>query len=311
MIQSEHASWYSPVLLLVLACLGWSGADAQQDSRYAGYEPFPDATVSDRRQQENARYRLALGRLRRVDGRVQPSRSQVLQGRLTRITYAIPEAYDAREVYTFFREQLLAGGQRSYFECEGAGCGNSVFWANNVFDNRVLYGRDENQFYMASSFESQRRLESVSGYAALYVIRRVNGELYAHLDFLEASGEEEARIRTGPDTMLERLRREGSVILTDVAFNEQDRLVDDSGVERLVRMLQLDTLLDVYLVSHLRDEQSLDRLLERSQQRANRLRERLLDAGIDGSRIIARGVGPLAPFCQADSCYPRIEMVLR
>ena len=76
-------------------------------------------------------------------------------------------------------------------------------------------------------------------------------------------------------------------------------------------MLETDTSLNIYLVVHLGGSDSLDSLLARSLMRAELLKQQLQNLGIDGSRIIAQGVGPLAPNCGTGNCQNRIEVVLR
>lgn len=293
------------MLMMILA-----GAAAAQD--YTTYDRFPESSIEERRVETDAVYRLPLGRMQQADGGgSQPERAERLSGRLTRITYSIPETYDPQEVFRFFREQLLEGGQRMLFQCQGSRCGSSSYWANDVFDKRILYGRDENQYYLASSFQSVGAEEPVSGYAALYVIRRVNGDLYAHLDFLEPRDQAATAISATPQALLQQLRERGGVVLRNIRFGEQDRIIEDSGVDVLVRVLQMETLLQVYLVGHLQGDQPLETLVERSEQRAGNLRDRLVDEGVASDRLTARGVGPLAPICSTGSCAQRMEMVLR
>ena len=45
-------------------------------------------------------------------------------------------------------------------------------------------------------------------------------------------------------------------------------------------------------------------------QAAELVRQALINLGIDETRLIARGVGPLAPFCSEGNCEERVELVL-
>lgn len=179
------------MLIMVLVWLAAPSLSAQTSgdvagsSDYAGVHRFPGSRIVEYRAEDNTFYSLALGRMQRVTGRVAPREAERFQGDLQRITYEIPAGFGAAEVFEFFSEQLLAGDGEALFSCQGRDCGSSNFWANDLFGSRILYGPEAGQYYLASRYQQVLEGESVSGYAALYVITRGNRRLYAHLDFLE------------------------------------------------------------------------------------------------------------------------------
>lgn len=290
-------------------------ADVAGSSDYANFERFPGATIVDYRQQSATVYNLPLGRMQRAAGTVAPSRAERFQGHLRRITYEIPGGFLADEVYRFYREQLLSQGQQALFSCQGRGCGSSNFWANDVFENRILYGPEANQFYLASTYQGMRGQEQVNGYAALYVVTRANRRMYAHIDFLELpaqlAAEQREALNTTPQALEQRLARERAVVITDLGFDDNDELVNADGIELIVDVLSRDALLEVYIVGHLQGSDSLSELQARSAQRAQAVVDRVAAAGIDADRMQAHGLGPLAPVCRPGPCSQRIEMVLR
>lgn len=295
----------------VIALPLWAQS-SNQAADYAAFERFPGSDIADFRRQQNTVYDLALGRMQRVDGRVSSSRVERLQGELIRITYAIPSGYSAEEVYNHFRNQLLTGEQTGLFECRGRGCGSSNYWANDKFGNRVLYGPEAGQFYLASTYRSERDGVPVSGYAALYTVTRGNRRVYAHLDFLQLPLVDDMQLTITPEVILSRLEQDGSVVMRNFVFAADDTLDDDAGLDLLVQALRRDTLLEVFLVGHLRQSGvDTETLQERSRQRADIVRQRLIDAGINASRLEAHGAGPLAPYCRPGPCDQRIEVVTR
>lgn len=300
----------SRLLLILLCSLSFGVVQAQSRdvsgaADHFAAERFPGARISSYSSSEVPGYTLVLGRMQRVNGRVTPGDSQRLRGRLTRITYEIPDNFTAEEVYEHYRAQILGAGQAALFSCQGRGCGSSNFWANEVFGNRVLYGPEANQLYLAARIQGELEL-----FAALYVITRGNRRVYAHLELLEAQGFD-AELQASPQALLSRLNRDGSVVIPQLRFDNNDELIDASGLQQLVAVLQLDTLLQVYVVAHLQGEDNLDMLLSRSRRRADTIRAALMLEGIDGERLQAAGVGPLAPACTDSSCAERVELVLR
>ena len=148
-------------------------------------------------------------------------------------------------------------------------------------------------------------------YAALYVVTRANRRVYAHLDILELPSDATASVAVSPEALLQRLQREGSVVMPGLSFDNDDKLLEDAGVELAVRVLRNNPLLRIYVVGHLYESGDLETLTERSQTRAMQIRQALVDAGIGSDRIIAQGVGPLAPACSSRPCEQRIELVLQ
>lgn len=122
-------------------------------------------------------YTLALGSIEKVNGVERLEKELRLKGKLTRISYRIPEGSRVRDYIDFFNTQINSHGAEELFSCKGRECGSSNFWANQVFDYSKLYGVDRNQYYVAA------KLPGV--YLAVYVIERGNRRQYAHIDLIE------------------------------------------------------------------------------------------------------------------------------
>ena len=300
------------VVLMVLHPMALLAAEATD---FPGVERFPGAEIVDYREEANSNYSLVLGRMQRIAGQVTASASERFQGNLTRITYQIPNGFTEAEVYSFYRDQLVDDGQRELFTCQGRGCGSSNYWANEVFENRILYGPVQNQQYLAATFETGVPGASQIGYAALYVVRRANQRLYAHLDMLALTGrvaeEQRAAQLVTPAAIEQRLANDGSIVVPSLRFDTNDQLEEDAGIALLADVLQRDRLLEVYLVGHLQGSADLETLQQQSLARAETVRQRLIEAGIDGGRITAAGIGPLAPYCRPGPCGQRIEVVVK
>lgn len=300
---------------IVLMCCQLAFADVAGSADYAGFERFPGSVIVDYRVENDAVYNLALGRMQRAAGRVAPSQSERFQGNLRRITYEIPDGFNGQEVFNHFRSQLLSANQRELFNCQGRDCGSSNFWANDLFGNRILYGPENGQFYMASTYAGELQQNDVSGYAALYVVTRANRRLYAHLEFLELSASVAAEQRAAqilnPQALTARLQQDGMAVVPGLVFNEDDELESSEGLDLLAAVLTADALLNVYIVGHLQAEAPLAEQMQRSLTRAQLVRDSMIAAGIEAERMEAQGVGPLAPFCRPGPCRQRIEVIVR
>ncbi|PDH35317.1 MAG: hypothetical protein CNF02_00945 [OM182 bacterium MED-G28] len=269
---------------------------------------FPDSVIASVEFDEDINYRLVLSSLQRTRGLVSSEISERLRGDVTKIVYEVSEEFNGQDVYDFFREQLQERNYEELFNCSGRECGSSNYWANDIFRNRILYGPERNQYYLAMRTDPTVEF---SPHIALYIITRGNRRLYAYMEIIEVGGAETRIDIANPNNLLERLRERGFVIVPDIEFQEDLALTSESNLSAIVSMLQADPSTQIYLVSHLSDESDIDTLLERSQQRANVLRQLLIGRGINGNRIIARGVGPLAPSCNGGNCEDRVEIVLQ
>ncbi|MEX0963414.1 MAG: DUF4892 domain-containing protein [Pseudohongiellaceae bacterium] len=301
----------------------WAAAQGG-DADHKLIDRFPDSQIIERELQREANHRVVLGGLERVRGEVIPENSERLNGDVTRIMYEVPQTFRGEDVYQFFQEQIASRGYEVLFDCRGRGCGNSNYWANDIFRNRILYGPESDQYYTA--FRASPSLENAA-YFSIYIITRVNRRIYAYLEVIEPGGaqessqiamEQNAVSQTGAPaslnnaSLLQRLTRQGSVVLPDIVFGQNDELAAAVDLGPIVAALNADSSLTVYLVAHLKEEgQSLELLTRRSTVRATALRQALITAGIEAGRIEAAGVGPLAPTCAQGSCEDRVELVLR
>lgn len=284
---------------------------------------FADSEILERELHRDANYRIILGALERVRGQVIPEDFKRLRGDVTKITYEVSQEFTGEDVYAFYQEQLTAKNYEVLYSCEGRECGSSNYWANDIFRNRILYGPERNQHFLAFRTSSAKDSDP---YFSLYVITRVNRKIYAYLEIIEPGGTQDAEqiavISETPiivaennasgSNFLQRLRDQGIVVLPAFTYQADEALAGSVNVESLVSALNMDQALSIYVVAHLKeDEQSLQELMERSLKRANSLREVLIASGIEAHRIEAAGVGPLAPTCASGNCEERTEIVLR
>jgi hypothetical protein len=322
MMQFSRLKAASHSVCSVLGLLGFAFAPNFGNAQGAGEQfaendhpliaRFPDSEIVEYEVSDELNHQLVLGTLQRTRGEVVPEASERLKGRVTRIVYAIPSDYQVSDVREFFSQQLRERGDEVLYSCEGRSCGSSNYWANDIFKRRILYGPERNQFYLAARSNTALMEDP---FLALYLITRANRRLYAYVEIVEQETAIVPQALVNEGVLASSLIESGSVILPVVEFDsgegDNERLVDPEALDYLVRFLQRETDMRVYIVSHLsQPERALEALLEQSENRAQLIRELLIEKGIDGSRVTAAGVGPLAPFCALSDCSDRIELVV-
>ncbi len=293
-------------LLVLLPTSVWAQASSANDHPLLAR--FPDSEIISVEFEQDAIYRLVLSGLQRTRGLVAPEESQRLRGDVTKIVYEISQEFSGEDAYQFFREQMESKGYSELFSCSGRACGSSNYWANDIFRNRILYGPERNQYYLAMRTEAGAE-DSPS--IALYIITRGNRRIYAYLEIVEVGGAQTRLDLLDANKLLSDLHLNGVIVVSGISFVSDDVLNEDAGLLALADLLSSDPSLQVYLVAHLAGEESLAVLQERSLRRAQYLRQRLIAMGIDGERLNAQGVGPLAPSCAVTDCANRVELVLR
>jgi hypothetical protein len=297
--------WFAPVALLLAA------QAFAQNSDHPLIDRFPDSEIVDVEFEEDANYRLVLGTLQRTRGIVVPESSERLRGDVTKIIYEVSEEFTGDDVLSFYQEQFAARGYEVLFTCSGRECGSSNYWANDIFSNRVLYGPERNQHFVALRISGDaNNVDDNPAHMVLYIITRGNRRLYAYVEIVEENGSVPT-IELIPSELLDNLNEQGSAIIPGVAFLNDRQLLPDSELEAVAQQLNSQPELEFYVVAHLGGEQELDQLMTRSNIRAQTVRQQLINLGVAANRLVARGIGPLAPACVADSCAERVELVLR
>lgn len=237
-----------------------------------GIEPFPLGEVSHFTERRVIDYRLILGAVVKIERQVRVNREQRLNGTLQQITWEIPRSHQPEEAFNFMRTQLVDLGARILFECVGRDCGASNIWANDLFDNSTLYGRDDSQRYLAASLNGN--------YFSVYAVRRGNQRVYLHLDLLLSDSENQ-------QTWDLALNTQGYAVLPDWPDSP------DVAVEQLAQWMEQHSD-SIRIVVHQKDR-DIDLSQRNAQRLAEALRQRLIAAGIAATRIEAYGVGALVP----------------
>ena len=308
LIQLKLVIVAKATLLFAAGTLAQPAALAPSYNDHPLLDRFPDSELVSVEFEEDVNYRLVLGRLQRTRGQVEPENSERLRGDVSKIVYEVSQEFTGDDVHQFFNEQFQGKEYSELFSCAGSACGSSNYWANDIFRNRILYGPERNQYYLALRVNNE--LETAS-HIALYIITRSNRRIYAYLEIVEVGGAATRVEFIATNALLNLLREQGSVVVPLLGFVADDQLSDESDLQPTADMLRSDPSVNVYLVAHLGGSEALDSLMRRSQARAELVRRQLVNMGIDAERIIAQGVGPLAPACSAGDCRDRIEIVLR
>ena len=252
-------------------------------------ERYPRSVIAYFSETDTDDYTLFTSSLKKVNGVWVTDRKQRLSGHLMRISYQIVDDHTEDMVAAFFEKQFVRKNARELFACQKRACGDSNEWANGVFGVRQLYGSDRDQRYRVVSFNKGK--EEI--YVALYIIKRGNGRIFAHVDVLVSSDGDTN------NNIVEQLASGQKVILRGA--------VSPKMIRKIAEFLQLHPDKKLYLVGHSYAEEAVESLREKSRGSAQSLAKQL--PAEYQQRVDVYGLGPLAPANSLSQGQDRVEVI--
>lgn len=162
---------------LVWVSLAAAAATADSPGQLlARLDDYPHAVRIDHSVAQVVDYEIGLGSIKKVRGVWQLDESERRSGTLYRYTWQIVDGFTAREIL----EEAVGGLSAAdlLFSCDGRACGQGVQWANRVFHERLLYGRDDLQQYRVFGSGEEWRV-------LLFSAARTADRQYLHAEWLQ------------------------------------------------------------------------------------------------------------------------------
>ncbi|MEP4147975.1 MAG: DUF4892 domain-containing protein [Halioglobus sp.] len=142
------------------------------------FDAYPHALIVNQSDTVVVDHEIGLGAMQKVRGAWQFKTSERLSGRLIRYTWQIIDGFTSNEVLAEIEAEF--GEAQLLFSCEGRSCGQGVQWANRVFGERVLYGRDDLQRYRVYG-----PVDGEDYRLVLFSSARTADRQYLHVDLLQ------------------------------------------------------------------------------------------------------------------------------
>lgn len=174
----------SAVLLAVLLAMGVALAGAATPLQLLEeLNAFPHSRTVNQVEENVLDYEIGLGAMQKVSGAWRFKHSERFDGTLTSYTWQIVDGFTSLEVLAGLEQRVgEVDGARLLFSCEGRACGQGVQWANRVFHQPLLYGREELQRYRVYAFGDEPRYLLV-----VYAAARTADRQYLHAEVLATS----------------------------------------------------------------------------------------------------------------------------
>jgi hypothetical protein len=290
-IRIYRVALISALLSTLLSLPGALSAAAPSEPSLDGViNLYPRSQLVETSEEESVTtHRIMLGPLKKINSEITPDASLYVQGLRSRHTYFIADEQRTGLVFDFYAAQLQQKGQ-ILFQCDARECGRSNYWANSVFERRILFGPDQYQHYIIGIINGY--------YTAIYVAQRATGQVYAHIDVIE---DQQASLLDG-DNLLRALQ---TLVGVQLSTEPNEELVT-----KLAQILEADVSIKLYIVAHdaLLSAETVSTTITRTTKIASAFKSRLLAVGISAERLQAHGVGPLAPL--EGAAPSRLELIL-
>jgi OOP family OmpA-OmpF porin len=241
-------------------------------------------------------YILPLGKL---DEERKLSKSQRLEGKITRIQYKAPENLSTLEIYRNYELALKKAG----FEILFAGTERELEWrwTYQLYEdiNPLMgdyYGIESEEDFRYLSAKLSRPEGDV--YVSLCV-SLAHGLLAIQLDVIEVKPMEIGLVTVNADALAKDIARTGHVAVYGIYFDTDKAEVKPESepiFQEIAKLLQQNPKLKLYVVGHTDNVGSLTYNMKLSQARADAVVTKLISKyNVNAKRLEAHGVGFLAP----------------
>lgn len=177
--------WMRKKLLVLLLGLGVFGG-ASSPAFSEGFDFVANGLTLEKSSEQSAEgHPMPLSALKRVSNNLIIEKKTELGGTRTNYLYRVSESTTLEKARAYYRKLLDDQGS-IVFECEQRNCGASNQWANDVFGNRNLAGRDSNQSYFVGRLDDGVH----QGWMSIYAVTNARGISYIYLSFIPAPPED-------------------------------------------------------------------------------------------------------------------------
>ncbi|SFM55215.1 DUF4892 domain-containing protein [Marinobacter zhejiangensis] len=265
-------------------------------------EAFPLSRVENEISIESPAHRILFSPVREVNDEI---RSETMVrvpvsgiGQLMKIA----TDSDRRAARDYYRQRLQEVRASVLYECQGRDCGRSNVWANQIFGQATLYGRDDQQDYLAALVENNDRRWLV----LVYTVTRGNQREYVWVEQLEI----------GADAVLPGAASDGGrvrgPIMVPWSGGVTVRFDWSSTDRRHLTSWASEPGAQVVLTSHaeLQPNELLEQSMERAAQAADAMSALLAKTGVSEERQKILIVGPAIQFREPTRNADHIELLV-
>lgn len=130
-----------------------------------------NAQIEYQEQISGEAHQIVLSTPKRINNELSIEKETRVDGVLHTVLSKLSSATTLNEAFRYY-ETLIHDSGSLLFQCQQRACGVSSYWANNVFDERRLSGRDSDHYYLAGSINFSGQAYWVSVYLVSNALRQ-------------------------------------------------------------------------------------------------------------------------------------------
>jgi len=297
---------FNPVFQRVAAVLFILGTVTAQAAPPSPAE-FPDAYANTSLETEvpvmSSGHLVLFSPVREVNDAIRSDSMAKLAVRGSGRLYEISRDATREAARDHYQSVLQARGAQVLFQCSGRSCGRSNVWANQIFGQATLYGRDTDQDYLIAAHTNGTNQTWLT---LVYTVTRGNQREYVWVEHLEVA---EGAVIPGLESASARVR--GPIIVPwqgGITYRFNWNAIDRRMLNEWAAEEGAQVMLTGY--SALRDNESLEDAMARAEGALNSLSRVLDKSGVSQSLQTLINVGPAVVMTAPDRQGDRIEIVV-
>ena len=244
-----------------------------------------------------------------------PTKSEHLEGKVTRITYLTPNGRSTLEVYRNFESALKQAGFQTLFSCSAEDCGSGNVVQSVNTDNVInFWNNGFAQRHVSAKLSGAQGTE----YVSIHVANNLDGVAVAQLDIIEMKPMESGLVTVNADSLAGDIGRTGHASVYGIYFDTGKADVkpeSDATLKEIAKLLQDHADLKLYVVGHTDNQGAFDMNMDLSRRRGDAVVKVLTDKySVAPARLRSAGDGPTSPVASNDtedgrSKNRRVELV--
>lgn len=266
-------------------------------------EKFPDSRLETEVTISSPGHLVLFSPVREVNNEIRSAAMARLPVKGVGQLFEVEGGANLEEARDHYLRNLQSRGAQILFECSGRNCGRSNVWANRIFDQSSLYGRDSNQDYLVAGSIDENGKPWLT---LVYTVTRANQRQYVWVEHLVAPqgtqipglGNESARIK-GPIIV----PWKGSITYQFDWSSADRRLINEWAGNEDARVI-----LTAY--SELQQDESLDESMARARKAAESMAQLLAKSGVSENVQTIITVGPTVVIPNPDRQGDRVELMV-
>ena len=265
-------------------------------------KPYSHSSLSSSESVSNDDYLILLSAPKRINNKLRVE--QELRANISGLkeTYRINDGHTTEQAFKHYVSQLKQLSAKIIYQCNSRDCGRSTSWAEGVYQDSKLYGKDATQFYFAAALQRNGEQWLVT----VYTVERGNRRVYAHVEALKLNAPLEH------DGLQDLFVEQQPLFIFNYNFKNTVQLnVDSAETQKIIDQVNASPSSSVYVVGHMyQGYETTEDALKQSLIAAQQLSTVLQKRGVDANKISALGVGPLIPVNQGIRTGNRVEVMV-